>query len=919
MFKLQMEILLKIIIFPFTTLEFYKKDYIKELSEADNYKKYCDIYKKKFRNVLYSSLNREYSLHTLDYVDMIIQKYYNHLHIQKYSIRSNKNNISENIYLDIISKFAKSFICHRNGSIALKYWESENDDSFIGPYKGINKIALWNSLNRMMCTDIIVITYLLDNKMNDEKYLNGYYSNIMMEDIQLEKILSRGVAETHFHKNAGINFTISWVHLMNLSTVAESDYKEIYLQNDIYDKEKIQCTVGAIAIIRLLLVKFLYTKNNNFYKYINDDKSDSNYTIEIIPEIVEKVCKGELFDNIFEIYKLKDIFEQLEFNLDVCTDEGNDDYVSGVFPYLKSLNTTGENLFLFKSLKYIREKRDCFFTKVFFQYIRIKNLVFQAKVQGDSIKGLKNFQPYYSRSTKLMGYKLKEYWLLLMNCQMQNKNLKKIEFRFGFNDKKNLKRIVISFLEAYDEFLNRYKVESSNKGYKKVVEKLPQMGLIFHMIKTLDEQGYNKCWQNAYNLEDPKDIEKELYYNAHQKVYMKQMETFNELRRKIDGLDKFLIGIDAASIEDNTEPWVFSPVYQQARNSGDSCLLYESTEHMQTLGFTFHVGEDFRYILTGLRHIDEVLEHFAYHAGDRIGHGIALGVDTKYWCEQNQVIMLPRGEYLDDLLWLWGVYKDKSNIESLDIGYLERKIMQVAEDVFECIDGLTVYMLWKAYQSKFETFKPDERFNYYREQGKSVPCDNRFECIHASTKNSKIFCGYLPRAYKELGQHWSLEALKYIQHCRCYSEKLLEPIQIEVDSCNEKLFKYLQNFLLDKVNNMGIIIETNPTSNLTIGEMEDLFHHYIFNLNNIDLKDEHHRAIISINSDDPSVFNTNVSNEIAYIFYALQKNGYSREESLYWIDKIRNYGMQSSFLQDDDITYDDLKHRIEHVLEQLKQ
>ena len=71
-------------------------------------------------------------------------------------------------------------------------------------------------------------------------------------------------------------------------------------------------------------------------------------------------------------------------------------------------------------------------------------------------------------------------------------------------------------------------------------------------------------------------------------------------------------------------------------------------------------------------------------------------------------------------------------------------------------------------------------------------------------------------------------------------------------------------------------------------------------------------------SDDPSVFNTNVSNEISYIFYALQKKGYSREEALRWIDKIRKYGMESSFLQDEDITVEELQGRIKRVLKALE-
>lgn len=918
MFNSHMDILLKVIIFPFTSLECYKKDYIKELADANNYKEYVKAYNNKFKPILYSSLNKEYNLHNLDYVDMVVNKYYNYSSI--------KNVPSEESYIKILSKFAKSFICHRNGRIALKYWESQNDDEFIGPYKGINKIALWNSINRMMCTDIIVISYLLDNNMNQENYLGGYYSNIMLEDLQLEKVLSKGVAETHIHKNAGINFTVSWIHLMNLSTVTKDDYREVYLHNDLYRKEEMQSVVGAIAILRLLLVSFLSCSKESFYSYIRhycDDESNKEERIikstldeeKMIASIVYGIGEGELFNNILKISDFKDLWEHLKLKVGLTLKEGEEDYIGNFLIDPNGLNTTGENVFLFESLKYIKEKNDLFFEKMFFQYIRIKNLVFQAKVQGDRIKGLKNFQPFYKRSTKLNGYDSKAYWLLLMNCQFQNKHLKKLEFRFGFRDKKDLKNIVINFLEAYNDFLEKQELKKRSN----INLKPPQIGLIFHMIKQPDAQGYDKCWQKTYELDDDIDIQKELFFDANQKFYMKQIEVFNEFRKKIKGLDKFLIGIDAASIEDNTEPWVFAPVYQKARNSQDLCLSYDGGEAMQTVGFTFHVGEDFRYLLTGLRHIDEVLEHFSYHAGDRIGHGIALGMDVKYWCQHNQIIMLPRGEYLDDLLWVWGVYKDKRNLEFLDIGYLERKIMQIAEEVFSCIDGLTVYMLWKSYQCKFEIFKPDEKYNYYIQQSNNVPCDDRFICQYRSTKNSRVFCRYLPAAYKELGQHWSFDALKYVHHCRCYAEKLSEPIQIEVDSYNIELFKYLQNFLLDKINTRGIIIETNPTSNLAIGEIEDLFHHYVFNLNNPDLNDEHHRTIISINSDDPSVFNTNVSNEMAYIFYALQKNGYSREEALHWIDKVRNYGMESSFLQDDNITYDELKKNIESVLEELKQ
>lgn len=78
------------------------------------------------------------------------------------------------------------------------------------------------------------------------------------------------------------------------------------------------------------------------------------------------------------------------------------------------------------------------------------------------------------------------------------------------------------------------------------------------------------------------------------------------------------------------------------------------------MGFTYHVGEEFRHIMSGLRHVDEVLEHFKYKPADRLGHAIVLGVNVDYWMMHHEVVTIPIQEYLDNLLWLWGtiVYKN---------------------------------------------------------------------------------------------------------------------------------------------------------------------------------------------------------------------------------------------------------------------
>lgn len=56
--------------------------------------------------------------------------------------------------------------------------------------------------------------------------------------------------------------------------------------------------------------------------------------------------------------------------------------------------------------------------------------------------------------------------------------------------------------------------------------------------------------------------------------------------------------------------------------------------------------------------------------------------------------------------------------------------------------------------------------------------------------------------------------------------------------------------------------------------------------------------MVTINSDDPLIFSTNCENELGYMYHALLSKGYSRERVIEWIDKIRQYGVDSSFVRE---------------------
>lgn len=896
MFKSKMDVMLKIIILPLSSLAFYKKDYIEELSVANSYREYEKICREKAEVVIHSEIRKIYSIYNLDHVNLLIRKFYGQNNVSNKSIGE--------IYNNILSKLAKSFICHRNGRFALKYWESEEEENFLGPYKGLNKIALWNSLNRMMSTDIIIIKYLLDNNMNDIEYLNGYYSSIMLEDLQLDKVLNRGVAETHIHKGAGINFYISWIHLMNTAELKTADFKEyLFIDSIHFNNENMASYVRVISIARIVMAHYLKIRTiDNFDIFItyldryfpelslnNNNNNKWKVVDSVIRKLIFLVYDGnEINDKIIENLKIPKLWGRIDnkFSIKRGVKSNSEDKLEYIFEDEKDIKTSYENIFLFKAVEYLNNNNDAFFERIFFQYIRIKNSVFQLKTEINSIKGLDYFSEYYERSTKLTGYQSKEYWKIIIENQLQDKHLKKLELRTSF-PKEKIKagtiNIIRTFLEAYKEVIK------SNE-----VGEVPKIGLIFHLIKEKDDCGYDKCWQNYHNL-----AKEELYYFRLKNMYKEQVKILNEIRENVPGMDKYILGIDAASIENNTEPWVFTDAYNIGRGSEYNKTIYKlSKKQIQNLGFTFHVGEEFRHILSGLRRIDEVVEHFKYHAGDRIGHGIALGVNIDEWINNNRIIVIPRGEMLDNLLWVWGFFNGRESFTVLNIPKLERKIVALAEQVYGSVDGIKIHTLWRVYRRKFKD---------------NAQCYESIKKMIASKNDeAKVFCKYIE---KDFSQRWTEDTLFFAMHCKCYLEKMTEPILIEVSEDDKILFKEIQKSLIDKISVNGIYVETNPTSNLTIGEVKNIFEHYIFNLNKLCDEESHEKVMVTINSDDPSVFNTNLSSELSYIFYALQEKGYSREDSLVWIDKIREFGMQSSFILDNNIYSES---DIDSALEELK-
>lgn len=862
----------------------------------------------KAQNEIYKIINSRCSIYNYDEIDLLIRKYHKDKKLYKH------NEIL--YYYELLSKISKSFISHRDGKIILKYWESKSDN-FLDEYNGLNKIAMWNTLNREINIDVLVFQYMLDNGMEDYRYLQCYNSIVHIEDLQLERVLSKGIADTHMHIGAGIDFEISWHNLMN--TEIKMDKHENYNILDISIGEGIENDTLKIyrhmaIIYRVILSKYIFS-----YDYKGFETFLNNYMIynDSLGSLIIKILKFDesIVNNIKFIMKdIKVLMNAYKDDKDDKYDKyskqyfykaNNSDFLSSILKYVdKEIDTSLENIFIFESLKYINKNscKDILFCDVLYKYLLIKNIFFRVSTQDNFIKGLNRFSLSYKRSTRLFDEKNLIY--LVLRTQIKNRNLEKLEIRSSFPNTKNernlrrdMKKSLKEFFKVYSDLI-KHELNTGN-NYNQM--KIPQIGIVYSFKKFKDEG--NKCWLEHSERTDYT----KLNYENNRLRYMNQLNTLIDLRESIPYLSNYIVGIDASSIENNTEPWVFSTIFKKARNSNRKISILSDRKveykNIDTLGFTFHVGEEFRHILSGLRHIDEVVEHLNFKAGDRIGHGIALGIDINKWVQNNSITILPRIEYLENLLWIWGILTKEKTKYNGDINYIERKIISEAVKVYfeygtTDLRGINIYMLYDAYLNKFKDTNINDRYKKYK----------TYEYY-----DNYIFCKNIADTNKG---NWDNEKIVHSNHCSLYLERMMEPIEVVIEDNDLELFKFIQHELKNKISREGIIVETNPTSNRSIGELDNIFEHYISNLNNVNKKNDDN-IMVSINTDDPCVFNTNINNEYAYIFYSLLRKGYDRGICLEWIEKVRTIAIEQSFIKTRKLTKDELISELEQVIELL--
>lgn len=448
-----------------------------------------------------------------------------------------------------------------------------------------------------------------------------------------------------------------------------------------------------------------------------------------------------------------------------------------------------EGMLYVKVLDFLTAHRQDFVTAgVFHYYLLITGLCNRLLVQQTDAFGFEQFQKYTSNNFRELAEETYgQRFLQLAGNDLSG--LRHIEGRFSPKDTAEKDRELIGKIIKGFGQLTVMQEESSIKP--------STISLIAHYIKQPDK------WKG--------DVRFRLYREA----LDARTRALIALKHEADRCGRLLTGVDAAASEFDTPPEVFAPSYRRLKEAG--------FEH-----FTYHAGEDFYHVLSGLRAIYEAIIYLGLRQGDRIGHATAAGVDVALWRHNIGARMWMKIEdYLDDLVFAYHMitkYKAK-HLEHL-LPAIALKCQEYASRIYERTYGMhDLIEAWK--------LRANDPLDDSDGDGSTA---------------------------------WKL--FRY-RHSVRGKEKGGSIIEVDTyDIFGEEDLTAMQLLLLSVMHRGQIVIETLPTSNVIIGHHRDYSTYHIYNWYRWG-KEGHEVPAIIVGCDDAGIFATNIYNEYCHIYCLL--------------------------------------------------
>ena len=316
-----------------------------------------------------------------------------------------------------------------------------------------------------------------------------------------------------------------------------------------------------------------------------------------------------------------------------------------------------------------------------------------------------------------------------------------------------------------------------------------------------------------------------------------------------------LRGIDICGVEEHQPLWVSADTLRRVRLHSRSIAGRRPSLGLEPLRLTFHVGEDFRSLTSGMRAVAEPFHWNLIERGDRIGHGLALTLEPASWFRRHrgEVLSVKRFDRLLDLAFLAEYAKDKNDSQRK---WLEKQIVDTVRSL--------------GFESESSIRKSDykEIVKATRNLWKSLGC--------RSTRRMLTNDRYCGNARHERWIHCYLWNRSFWKRAEQVVRMPVLVDEIGKMSNDEKiaaenlrnereLLKKAHRTLLQEVARWQVCIESNPSSNLVVGSLDGIAaQDFLARRPTKEIQKDGETLTWTINTDDPITFSTTLADEYAY-------------------------------------------------------
>lgn len=638
-------------------------------------------------------------------------------------------------------------------------------------YINSDEFENWQNLLTFI-NHIPVLSYFIYSNNKLELISDIKFSTLpYIKDSTLTSQLKKSLSETHIHINGTSEYIYTWQYFLSKKNDAYIFIKESFKKNY---KHFNQIGIYNIHSFYSMIVKSKYIQEFIVSYIYNDEKLDFNEW--------KRYLKNKNF-SLSEPFKINKIhLKNIKHPLEHYESNKNLNQLEIIF-WIKIF----EKL---KNLKDENEKNE--FTILIHYYYLVQSMFMKLLVQQLDQYGFSQFQlitdneirDFYEESGFKERYKQLD--------SFYDHKLEHLEARFA------PKKDIVKFHKLYSRLIN------DNSELKDSRD----LTLIAHFIKKKDQNNYSYLSHRHSTLY--KELEKQANIIINYFRFTQTKLFNNKFKNQIDNF----IGIDGAGNELYARPEVFAPTFKNLRK------VFKE-EFKKELKFTFHAGEDFIHIISGIRYIYESIIFLDMREYDRIGHATALGIKPKFWREKlNNNLVISKGEWLDNLIFL---------NHFLNLKNLNKEINKYWKEIYNVDNTPNNILKFNIYLAR----QLDPTIDYLKQQKRLSP---------TIIMNLKKYHNYKVR--KE------------------YDKLILINLSEKFDVYIEKL----QNKILAMMKEKKIAIETMLTSNVRISYYDFYKEHHILSW----LQNPHCPDLL-LACDDPGIFNNNLHIEFSHLFNIIKK------------------------------------------------